>query len=374
MLRASLPADLTRPLKSDVGWVSELVQCQALLKDKYQRGSTTFRSVESQVTTAWNAWTAASSNDPEALLALYEANLTTQSELKEAQAGLEAAKGYLRSYVAWSNVLNVASRAYREATGCAVSYKEDRFQLELDVIFREIADRFQKKRLEALPDHEIYAEQIQEVQARIDTWLRDRRDKFMEAKRFYEETLKDFGVARFNLRAAFDTFDPETSRSNLYSEVLEKTLQHVQVLEQELERYRTEILYAEQVVGADVSEPSEQVRQARDELARVKGQVNDACVRQEECFAALGDALSGLGAATQEVSQSIRGILRKRAPTPEEEAILDVLQDPRGTDFSVVIASRLAAGGDGFSLDALMRAITSLFKKNQIIIRLEKRR
>jgi len=145
-------------------------------------------------------------------------------------------------------------------------------------------------------------------------------------------------------------------------------------LEQELERYRTEILYAEQVVGADVSEPSEQVRQARDELARVKGQVNDACVRQEECFAALGDALSGLGAATQEVSQSIRGILRKRAPTPEEEAILDVLQDPRGTDFSVVIASRLAAGGDGFSLDALMRAITSLFKKNQIIIRLEKRR
>jgi len=374
VLRASLPADLTRPLKSDVSWVSELVQCQALLKDKYQRSSTTFRSVESQVTTAWNAWTAASSNDPEALLALYEVNLTTQSELKEAQAGLEAAKGYLRSYVAWSNVLNVASRAYRDATGCAVSYKEEQFQLELDGIFGEIGDRFQKKRLEALPDHEMYAGQIQEVQARIDTWLRDRRDKFMEAKRFCEETLKNFGVERFNLHAAFDHFDPETSRSNLYSEVLEKTLQHVQVLEQELERYRTEILYAGQVVGADVSEPSEQVRQARDELGQVKGQVNDACVRQEECFAALGDALSGLGAATQEVSQSIRGILRKRASTPEEEAILDVLQDPRGTDLSVVIASRLAAGGDGFSLDALMRAITSLFKKNQIIIRLEKRR
>ena len=374
VLRATLPADLTRPLKSDVGWVGELVHCQALLKDKYQRSSAAFRNVESRVTTAWNAWTSASFNDPEALLALYEANLAAQSELKEAQAELEAAGAYLRSYVAWSNVLNTASRAYREATGCTVSYKEERFQRELDTTFSEIAGRFQKKRLEALPDHEMHAEQIKEVQGRIDSWLRDRREIFMEAKRFYEEKLKAFGVGRFNLHATFDPFDPETSRSSLYSEVLEKTLQHVQSLEQELERYRTESLYAEQVVGADVSKPAEQIRQARDELAQVKRQVHDECVRQQECFASLGDALSGLSTAIQEVEQGLRGILRKRASTPEEEAILDVLQDPRGTDLSVVIASRLAANGDEFSLDALMQTITSLFKKNQIIIRLEKRR
>jgi len=374
VLRATLPADLTRSLKSDVGWVGELVHCQALLKDKYQRSHATFRNVESRVTTAWNAWTSTSPNDPAALIALYEANLAAQSELKEAQAEREAAGAYLRSYVAWSNVLNTASRAYREATGCAVSYKEDQFQRELDTIFGEIADRFQKKRLEALPDHEMYAEQIREVQARIDTWLRDRREIFMEAKRFYEETLKAFGVGRFNLHAVFDPFDPETSWSNLYTEALEKTLQHVQSLEQELERYRTETLYAEQVVGADVSRPSEQIQQARGELVEVKRQVHGECVRQQECFASLGDALSGLSTAIREVEQSLMGILQKRAPTPEEEAILDVLQDPRGTDLSVVIVSRLAAEGDEFSLDELMRTIISLFKKNQIIIRLEKRR
>jgi len=145
-------------------------------------------------------------------------------------------------------------------------------------------------------------------------------------------------------------------------------------LEQELERYRTEILYAERVVGADVSEPSERIRQARDELARVKGQVHDECVRQGECFAALGDSLRGLGSTIEEVGQGLRGILRKRAPTSEEEAILDALRDPGGTDLSVVIASRLAADGDEFSLDALMQKIVSLFKKNQVIIRLEKRR
>jgi hypothetical protein len=53
---------------------------------------------------------------------------------------------------------------------------------------------------------------------------------------------------------------------------------------------------------------------------------------------------------------------------------LNVLQDPRDTDLSVVIVSRLADDGDAFSLDNLMQMVTSLFKKNQIIIRLEKRR
>lgn len=374
VLRASLPADLTRPLKGDVNWVGELVQCQALLKDKYQRSAAAFRNVENRVTTAWNAWTNAPPNDPVALVALYEANLAAQSELKEAQSELEAAVAYLRSYVAWSNVLNIASRAYREATGCEISYQEEQFRQALDVIFGEIADQFQKRRLEALPQHEMFADQIKEVQDQIDAWLRNRRDSFMEAKRFYEETLKAVGVERFNLHASFDPFDPQTSRGNLHSEVLEKTLQRVQSLEQELERYRTEALYAGQVVGADIPETSVRIVQARDELTQVKQQVHDQCVQQPECFAARAEVLSGLVAAIQGIEQNLRGVLQKRPPTTEEEAVLDVLQDPRGTDLAVVIASQLAAGGSEFSLDFLMEKITSLFKKNQIVIRLEKRR
>jgi len=123
-----------------------------------------------------------------------------------------------------------------------------------------------------------------------------------------------------------------------------------------------------------VSEPSEQIRQARDELTQVKGQTQDECVRQQECFTTLGDALRELSGAIQKIEQSLRGILQKRPPTSEEEAVLNILQDPKGTDLSVVIASRLYQGSDTFSLDALMQTVTSLFKKNQIIIRLEKRR
>jgi len=191
VVRASLPADLVHSLKGDVSWVSELVQCQALLRAKYQRSFAAFRDVERRVTSAWNAWTAAPPNDPAALISLYEANLAAQSELKETQTSLDTAKSYLQSYLAWSNVLNIASRAYHEATDCEVSYKENQFRLELDAIFGEISDRFHKKRLESLLDHEMYTEQIQEVQDRINAWLRDRRDIFMQAKRFYEDTLRN---------------------------------------------------------------------------------------------------------------------------------------------------------------------------------------
>ena len=374
VLRASLPADLTHPLKGDVNWVGELVQCQALLKDKYQRSAAAFRNVESRITTGWNAWTSASTQGPTAFLVLYEVNLTAQSEMKEARAELEAAAAYLRSYIAWSNVLNVASRAYREATGCEVSYQEKQFRLALDVIFAEIASQFEKRRLEALPQHEMYADQIKGVQEQIDAWLRNRRGTFMDAKRFYEDTLKAVSVERFNLHASFDPFDPETSRINLHSEVLEKALQRVHSLQGELERHRTETLYAGQVVGADVSETSAQIGQVRDELAHVRKQVHDQCVRQPECFAARAEDLGRLADAIQEIGQSLRGVLHKRPPTPEEEAVLDVLQDPRGTDLAVVIASQLAGAGSEFSLDFLLERITSLFKKNQIVIRLERRR
>jgi hypothetical protein len=155
---------------------------------------------------------------------------------------------------------------------------------------------------------------------------------------------------------------------------LERALQHVQSLEQESERHRTEILYAEQVAGADVSEPAAEIQRVKAELVRVTIQVNDSCIRQRECFAALGEVLSSLGAAIQRVEQSLRGVLQKREPTPDEEAVLNVLQDPRGTDLSVVIANRLAKSGSGFSVDELMHLVTSLFRKSQVIIRLEKRR
>jgi hypothetical protein len=374
MARAGLPAELSRPLKSDVSWVGELAQCRALLEDKYQRCYSAFRSVEKRVTSAWSTWTSAPPNDPEALVLLYRENRAAQSEIEEAQTSLEAAKGYLRGYSAWSNVLNAASRAYRDALGCETSYKEERFRQALDAVFGEIIEQFQKKRLEALPNHEMYADKFQEIQDQINEWLRGRRESFMQAKRFYEETLKAFGVDRHNLRAAFDSFDPNTSRGNLYSEVLEKTVQYVQSLEQELRRYHTEILYAEQVIGTDVSEPSGRLEQARNELQRVKGQVQDECIRQEECFTVLGERLTALRTTIRDVVNSLRGIRQKRTPTSEERDILDLLEDPRGTDLRVVITSRLAEESDEFSLDELMQAVTSLFKKNQVIIRVEKTR
>lgn len=374
LLKQSLPTDLIRSLKSDVSWIGELVQCQALLKDKYQRASTTFREVQGRATGAWNTWKSSNVGDAKALLALHTANVIVQSDLRDAQQEWGAAVAYYKSYLAWSNVLNAASRAYHDATECEVSYGEGQFKRELEAIFSDLAGRFQKQRLEALSDHEMIAEQIRAVQSQIDAWLRERRENFMKLKLAYEEMFRSLGVDRANLRAVFDPFDATTSLANLYSEVIEKIGQYIQSLEQDLNRYRMEILYAERVVNADVLDTSGVCDQARADLAKIKLQITDDSARQVERFRAQSEALQGVAGTVRAVEQRLRGIMQKREPNPEEECILNALLDPKGADLSTVIAGQLAANRELFSLDQFMQMVTSLFKKNQIIIRLEKRR
>lgn len=374
VISESLPSELARPIKGDVKWVRELLQCQVLLKDKYQRSIAEFRDVDKKVANAWKIWSNSSPHDSEALVALYSTNISSQVDIRNAQINLKSSQGYLKSLIAWNNVLNASSRAYREASGCEVSYKEDRFRINLDDIFNQISDRFEKERLEALGHHEIYIEKIQEIQSEIDNWLRRRRDKFMQSKVFYEDTLKSFGVERFNLHATFDPFDPDMSNSILFSEVLEKTLYYINSLNQDLGRYHTEILYAERVARVDVSKPKMQVHEVRDHVNEIMDKINEECVKKKDCYSDVGEKLGELSKEVINISRNMRGVLKKRAPSDGESIILEQLQDPKGVDLSVIITDRLAIEGDEFSLDSLLEKITSLFKKNQIIINIQKRR
>ena len=374
VVKQTIPSDLSKTTKGDVGWVGELVECQILLKGMFKKSIGAFRDLENKVSSAWSVWEGASPNDAKALVVLYDSNLGSVSELDEAQNRLATAKGYLESYVAWSNVLNSASRAYSESLNCENSYSEGKFRKNLDKVFIEISTSFNKKRLETLPDHEIYFEKIRAIQDQIDSWLRNRRDIFMQSKRFYEDTIKAIGIGRYTLHANFDAFDPDLSRSNLINEVVDKTKEFVQSKEQELARHRTEVIYAEQVVNADVSLAESKIDKASKELAESKKEMNFDCIKDEKRFENLGVELSKLNDSIVDVEKSLKGILKKRKILPNEQIIFDLLNDPKGTDLGVVIAKQLEADADKFSLDEIMQHITSLFKKNQVIISIWKRR
>lgn len=374
IINAGLPTDITRPLQGDVSWVSELLQCQVLIKNMYQRSFEALRNVDRKATMTWSKWESASDYDLDALVVLYETNITVKNEFDDAKVKLETAKGYLGSFQAWLSLLSISSRAHVEAINCEASYNESQFREELSVIFGEIEGRFKDKRLEALPDHEMFETRIMDVQGRIEGWLRDRRQNFMEVKAFCEEMLKTIGVEKSNLHATFDPFDPGTSRSNLFSETLEKIQHYVQVIEENVNRSMTEILYAKQVMGIDVTVPKEKLQEIKGQLKEVKKEIVEECLRDNKCFALLGGEINKIDTNLEEVEQLLRGIFTKRDITTEEEAILGLLQDPKGTDLSLVITSQLERGSESFTLDILMSQIASLFRKNQIIVSLSKRR
>jgi len=195
----------------------------------------------------------------------------------------------------------------------------------------------------------------------------------MESKAFCEEMLKTTGIERFNLHAAFDPFDPGASRNSLYNETLEKIQNHVQFIEANNNRYSTEVLYAKQVVGVEVSDLNKKIQETREQLIDVKKSIVEECLRDEKCFAVLGEKIIDLQKTLKDTEQLLRVIFKKQDFSSEEEGILEALQDPKGTDLSLVITSQLAKDPN-FNMDNLMKQIASLFRKNQIIISLSKRR
>lgn len=371
---SALPEDLITSLKSDVNWVGELTGCQIILKEKYQKGLSAFKNISKQVATTLKTWGDAPANDANAIVVFYKAINEQKVELKKALTEIDAAKAYLQSFLAWSHVLNSASRVYKDALNCQGTYKHDTFRIEADLVFQKILENLNKKRLEALPNHEMFNALLQKLQSEIDAWLRDRRDLFMKAKVAFEDQLKDMGIGQFNLRATFDAFAPTTSRDALYEEVGEKLTQRILEIEQEFNRYSTEILFAEQVFGSDVSDVKKQLPEVRTQIEKAKGMIIESLISDPVSFEQLHVHVSSLLNKVRVIQDGVVGILEKRPVNLGEESIVDLLQDPRGTDLSTIIVQRLGSEGELFSLDNLLKVVIELFKKNQIIIRIEKRR
>lgn len=371
---SALPEDLVTSLKSDVNWVGELTGCQIILREKYQKGMSAFKNISKQVTIALKAWGDAPANDAYDIVVFYKSINAQKAELMNARTEIDAAKAYLQSFLAWSNVLNSASRVYKDALNCQSTYKHDTFKVETDLVFQKILENLNKKRLEALANHEIFNAQLQTLQSGIDSWLRDRRDLFMQSKVNFENHLRDMGISQFNIRATFDAFDPETSRETLYDEVGEKLTQRILDIEEEFNRYSTEILFAEQVFGSDVSDVKKQLSEVRAQIEKVRGMVVESYISDPSAFEQLHMKVSSLIDSVRVIRDSVVGVLEKRPVNLDEESILSLLQDPRGTDLSAIIVQRLGSEGELFSLDNLLKVVIDLFKKNQIIIRIEKRR
>jgi hypothetical protein len=373
ILNTGLPKEITENFKSDVGWISEIVDCQNLLEDMYKRSFEEFRLLENKITSSWIKWQTAKVNGKD-LLVLYEDNLKAKAKFSEANTKYEASKLHLESLKNWPSVLNSASRTHKEAINCENSYNEDIYRKQIDGVFSEISKNFKNKRLEALVDHEIFANKIESEQKKIDSWLRDRRDIFISNKSFYEKTMKSFGLPKYNLRTTFDAFDPKKSRANLVVEVREKTINFVQTKKNLLGQYKAETLYAKVIINSNVDKLENELNKAEAEIKNLFVNINEDFDKDNNKFEELGGSIIKLSECLKNVEKPLYMILKKKNVNLEEEKILEILEDQKDVDLSLVITSLLKKDSDNFDLDKFMQELVSLFKKNQIILSLRKRR
>jgi hypothetical protein len=70
-------------------------------------------------------------NDATAIVDFYKSINALNTELKAARLEMESAKAYLQSFLAWSYVLNSASRVYKDALNCQSTYKTTLSKLRL---------------------------------------------------------------------------------------------------------------------------------------------------------------------------------------------------------------------------------------------------
>jgi len=372
VVNAGLPREFTETVQGAVPWVADVRNCQGLLTTKYNKVLADLRRLAGDIKVALSA--PAQQLVIDAFLALYRKS----GELREKHGYIEeeraAANSYLGGYRAWKSLLADAGQIYGEAQNARDNYGNDFFVRELNRVFGEIHNNFEARKLEALLDHENAELEINKVSASIETWLREQRQAFLKRKEAYEGALgSKIHVEQQSLRTNFDPFDPVGSFEKLYQEIFEKIQERITAVDHELKRDRNDALYASRILGNSADEGMTLITSILGEFQTVRNTASTETIRDAAQFDMLANRFAEVNKALKDVELALRGISPKKDPSPHEAVILAVLGDPRGVDLRDVIMKFVEAGGEEFSLDALMQLVQGLFQKNQIMVRISKR-
>jgi len=368
-----VPDELKRDLEGDVPWLTEMDKCRLLLVNKYSNVIGAFKEVGRRLEDARRIWESAHWN-AETYMQLFHGFREGVFQLKREQDELKACKTYLSSYRFWTRVIREASGVQRDAANLEVNYENPTFSGEVKAVFDRMEHELTERRLEALADHEIFLTEIQTLSRQSHDWLRNSREQFMKLKGDLENGLREAGVGRYALAASFDIYDPEGSLQRLQVEAL-KSLQHrLSSLKDELSGRRSAALYASRILGRDVQAGLALASELSQDLNEIEASLSIDTIANTDAFGEVVNRLQELGEGLSKLDSALKGILMREEPSEEERKLLDLLDDPRGVDFAELVMEFLEAEGDEFTLEALMGHVKGLYTKNQIGIRLFKRR
>ncbi|MCK4471636.1 MAG: hypothetical protein KAW49_07590, partial [Anaerolineae bacterium] len=134
-------------------------------------------------------------------------------QLSNQRAAISANQSNLR---AWKKLLQRCNQVHQDAVTAKASFDEVKFLNAAEEIWHQIVEKFKDAPLDALSDHEVFFDDVAELERRIGDWQRKRREDFLAEKQGLEKALRHVGDERPMLKTNFDPYvSPEEGRENL---------------------------------------------------------------------------------------------------------------------------------------------------------------
>jgi len=300
------------------------------------------------------------------LVILYRGQQAIHTSYKKLKELRQKAFDNNEQFKVWKTLLEMAIRVKREVDNCAYTYSLPEFR-----------DRFEA--LDHLVEHEIAAgrgfenlprlrRELEKLERATQERISGQRDLFVALKIQRETLLNHLSGHSIHLHANFDHYHPIESQQNLEIEVGEHLERFMDELRGKLSRMKSDLSYLSLILKNPILPDTELVEQAEHELQEsLKG----GDIQMLELWAG---RFQHTRMQIEFFQDQIASSFIKQAPSAEEGWLLSILSVNRTMELGEVVRHLIEKqGAQDFSLDQLVSDIQSLYQKNQIIIKLERR-
>lgn len=284
----------------------------------------------------------------------------------------EEAQSDLAALEAWRELLPLADRVQHEVETCAATYNMPTFRDQYAALEALVAARVAAG--DALPLAGQVRADLEHLNRATLDWIAAQREQFLDGKRDREKVLAELGGREVHLRSGFDHYRPSESLRDLDAEMREELGRMVRDLGRALDRVRGDVAYLGLIMHGqgrnlpDVRPAEKAVSETRASFEAQPGLDGQSLEAWAEQFRRARDAV-------RRVRRQVAEGLEQQPPTSREALVLDQLAPGRTLELGEIVRV-LAQNGrsEAFSLAQLMTDIQSLFQKNQVIIKLERRK
>lgn len=374
IFKQGIPSLITRSIEGNVPWISDLNGLRIMIMDKYNSVFKELRNLAASINKLLED-RGSERFGLKTFIKFFNRNIELKREFKNYKEELVATNSYYTKFEDWNKLVRITNDIFSNAQTCKELYNNSLFLNELEEIFKNLEINFLEKKLEGLVDHEIFSIEIEKVGKKIEVWQRTQRETFLSEKEKYQEMLLKIQISERMVRQTFDIYDSKGSFEKLYEEIYEKIKEEsINTITKDLKDFNNEILYSINILEKDLSELKGRVEKIKNEFQTIKKQFSIDTIKDFKEFDSFCNKIMQLIEHIREIEKNLRGVITREQATKDEEEILEIMKDPSGEDLKKIIIKYAEKNPKRFNLSLILKLIVSLFRKNQIIMKIIKRR